>query len=156
MKLASNKVALAVGAGVIATGAVAASAASLGSISSAGIGTSTAAVSGCQSGSLTVAWDAPTYSATGPKYTVSGLTLGGIAAACQNKPMKLTVAQSDGTALAAATNSTTTAASATTAVTLASAVDTAQIGNVTVTMVYDPPWDQSRMSDEARVALDWY
>jgi FeS assembly SUF system protein len=23
-------------------------------------------------------------------------------------------------------------------------------------MVFDPPWDQSRMSDEARVALDWY
>jgi FeS assembly SUF system protein len=30
------------------------------------------------------------------------------------------------------------------------------VGNVTVNMVYDPPWDQSRMSDEARVALDWY
>jgi len=30
------------------------------------------------------------------------------------------------------------------------------VGNVTVAMVFDPPWDQSRMSDEARVALDWY
>ena len=30
------------------------------------------------------------------------------------------------------------------------------VGNVTVNMVFDPPWDQSRMSDEARVALDWY
>jgi FeS assembly SUF system protein len=30
------------------------------------------------------------------------------------------------------------------------------VGNVTVNMVYDPPWDQSRMSEEARVALDWY
>jgi FeS assembly SUF system protein len=30
------------------------------------------------------------------------------------------------------------------------------VGNVTVSMVFDPPWDQSRMSDEARVALDWY
>ena len=30
------------------------------------------------------------------------------------------------------------------------------VGNVTVTMVFDPPWDQSRMSDEAKVALDWY
>ena len=27
---------------------------------------------------------------------------------------------------------------------------------VTVNMVFDPPWDQSRMSDEAKVALDWY
>jgi FeS assembly SUF system protein len=30
------------------------------------------------------------------------------------------------------------------------------VGNVVVNMVFDPPWDQSRMSDEARVALDWY
>ena len=26
----------------------------------------------------------------------------------------------------------------------------------TVNMVFDPPWDQSRMSDEARVALDMW
>jgi FeS assembly SUF system protein len=30
------------------------------------------------------------------------------------------------------------------------------VANVTVNMVFDPPWEQSRMSDEARVALDWY
>ncbi len=30
------------------------------------------------------------------------------------------------------------------------------VGMVRVAMVFDPPWDQSRMSDEARVALDWY
>jgi FeS assembly SUF system protein len=30
------------------------------------------------------------------------------------------------------------------------------VGNVQVNMVFDPPWDQSRMSDEARVAMDWY
>jgi FeS assembly SUF system protein len=30
------------------------------------------------------------------------------------------------------------------------------VNAVTVNMVFDPPWDQSRMSDEARVALDWY
>ena len=30
------------------------------------------------------------------------------------------------------------------------------VGNVTVNMVFDPPWDQTRMSDEARVALDMY
>ncbi len=27
---------------------------------------------------------------------------------------------------------------------------------VTVNMTFDPPWDQSRMSDEARVALDMW
>lgn len=30
------------------------------------------------------------------------------------------------------------------------------VQDVTVTMVFDPPWDQSRMSDEAKVALDMW
>jgi FeS assembly SUF system protein len=30
------------------------------------------------------------------------------------------------------------------------------VGNVTVTMVFDPPWSQDRMSDIARVQLNWY
>ncbi len=30
------------------------------------------------------------------------------------------------------------------------------ISGVKVTMTFDPPWDQSRMSDEARVALDMW
>ena len=30
------------------------------------------------------------------------------------------------------------------------------VGNVNVNMVFDPPWTADRMSDEARVALDWY
>jgi FeS assembly SUF system protein len=30
------------------------------------------------------------------------------------------------------------------------------VQTVTVNMVFDPPWDQSRMSDEARVALDMW
>lgn len=30
------------------------------------------------------------------------------------------------------------------------------VQSCTVTMVFDPPWDQSRMSDEARVALDMW
>lgn len=30
------------------------------------------------------------------------------------------------------------------------------ISGVKVNMVFDPPWDQSRMSDEARVALDMW
>ena len=40
-------------------------------------------------------------------------------------------------------------------------VETAAMGvegiqGVTVNMVYDPPWDQSRMSEEAQVALNWW
>jgi FeS assembly SUF system protein len=30
------------------------------------------------------------------------------------------------------------------------------VSGVNVKMVFDPPWDQSRMSDEARVALDMW
>ena len=30
------------------------------------------------------------------------------------------------------------------------------IQSVTVNMVYDPPWDASRMSEEAQVALNWW
>jgi FeS assembly SUF system protein len=30
------------------------------------------------------------------------------------------------------------------------------VAEVQVNMVFDPPWDQSRMSDEARVALDMW
>ena len=30
------------------------------------------------------------------------------------------------------------------------------VQSVTVNMTFDPPWDQSRMSDEARVALDMW
>jgi metal-sulfur cluster biosynthetic enzyme len=30
------------------------------------------------------------------------------------------------------------------------------VQSVKVNMVFDPPWDQSRMSDEARVALDMW
>jgi FeS assembly SUF system protein len=37
------------------------------------------------------------------------------------------------------------------------AVSTVQgVAGVTVNMTFDPPWDQSRMSDEARVALDMW
>ncbi len=32
----------------------------------------------------------------------------------------------------------------------------AGVGPVTVNMVFDPPWDPSRMSDEARIALNWF
>ncbi|MEO0923559.1 MAG: SUF system Fe-S cluster assembly protein [Pseudomonadota bacterium] len=30
------------------------------------------------------------------------------------------------------------------------------VGVVNVNMVFDPPWDMSRMSEEAQVALNWY
>ena len=32
----------------------------------------------------------------------------------------------------------------------------AGVREVKVNLTFDPPWDQSRMSEQARVALDWY
>jgi metal-sulfur cluster biosynthetic enzyme len=40
--------------------------------------------------------------------------------------------------------------------TLTAALGVEGIQGVTVNMVYDPPWDQSRMSEEAQVALNWW
>lgn len=31
-----------------------------------------------------------------------------------------------------------------------------EVGNVTVNMVFDPPWDKDRMSDEAKVTLNMF
>ncbi len=140
MKFVSNKVALAIGAGVVSTGAVVGSAASLGTITPSGLGTSTAAVSGCQDGDLTVAWNvAPSYSVDGgidgvPTYTTTGLQLGGIAAACQNKTYKLTVGGVDGASLAEQSGTSTTADSATTNITGLTAFDSALAISVTVTI----------------------
>ena len=39
---------------------------------------------------------------------------------------------------------------------LFSAIRKPGVQSVKVAMVFDPPWDQSRMSDEARVALDMW
>jgi len=137
-KLLKNRVVLAIGAGVVATSAVAVSAAGLGTLSASGVGTSTAAVSGCQDASLTVTWPTPAYSADGgaggvPTYTVSSVDLGGIIGTCQGKPYKLTVAKADGTSIQEKAG-TTTDESATTTVTLNAAADSAQIGTVTLTI----------------------
>jgi metal-sulfur cluster biosynthetic enzyme len=32
----------------------------------------------------------------------------------------------------------------------------AGVGDVNVQMVFDPPWTPDRMSEEAKVALNWY
>lgn len=127
--LTGNKLVLALGAGVVATGAVAASAATLGTLTPQSLGTSTAAVSGCQSGSLVVNWGAPTYGTN--TYTIAGATLGGINTTCDNKSYKMTIANGAGTSLAEATGNTGTAGSVATTF---SAINSADVGNVTVTI----------------------
>lgn len=127
--LTGNKLVLAIGAGVVATGAVAASAATLGTLTPQSLGTSTAAVSGCQNGSLTVTWPSPTYASNA--YNITSATLGGINATCQNKSYKMTIANAAGTSLVEATGSTGVGSSVSPTF---SAVDSAAIGNVTVTI----------------------
>lgn len=34
--------------------------------------------------------------------------------------------------------------------------DVPDLGNIKINMVWDPPWDRSRMSEEARLALDMF
>jgi hypothetical protein len=127
--ISSNKLVLALGAGVVATGAVAASAATLGTLTPQSLGTSTAAVSGCQNGSLTVSWTAPTYGSN--SYTTTGATLGGINPTCNSKSYKMTVANTGGTSLAEVTGNTGTGGSVAGSF---AAIDTAAVGNVTVTI----------------------
>lgn len=128
-KIGTNRIALAIGAGIVASGAVAASAATLGSLTPQSLGTSSAAVSGCQDGGLTVSWGAPTYSAAEPTYKVDEATLGGIAPTCNNKPYRMTIATSAGTSLTEVTGSTGAGGSVTPTFT---PVDSASIGRVTV------------------------
>lgn len=129
--ISSNKLLLAIGAGVVATGAVAASAATLGTLTPQSLGTSTAAVEGCQNGSLTVEWPAPDYLSPN-SYTVDEVTLGGILATCNNKDFKLTVADTAGDSLAEVTGDTGAAGTVTEA--FGAPVDSADIENVTVTI----------------------
>lgn len=125
----TNRIALAIGAGVLATGAVAASAATLGSLTPQSLGSSSAAVSGCQTGSLAVSWGTPTYSASGPTYNVTQATLGGIAPSCNSKTYRMTIANAAGTSLREVNGSTGAAGSVSPTFT---AVDTQAIGRVTV------------------------
>jgi hypothetical protein len=127
--ISSNKLVLALGAGVVATGAVAASAATLGTLTPESLGTSTAAVSGCQNGSLTVSWVAPTYGSN--TYTTTGATLGGINPTCNSKAYKMTIANGAGTSIVEATGTTGVSGSVTPTF---AAIDTALVGNVTVTI----------------------
>lgn len=100
-----NKVFLAVGAGVVAVGAVTASAASLGPLTVNDLGTSTSVIVSCASSGVGIAWSAPTYTSSANAYGVAGGTLTA-PNTCANQNYKVTVADSGGVALSEATGST--------------------------------------------------
>lgn len=145
-KSVRNKVLLATGAGVAATGAIAASAASLGTITPQSLGTTANVVAACQSSGLGVTWsNGPgTYagagtatSTSGSTFTQDSLTISGVDANCNGKNMKVVLANSAGTAVA--TSNVVTAATGTTVVSntdwaSGSPFDTKSVSQVTVTI----------------------
>lgn len=129
----SNKILLVIGAGVVAAGAVAASAATL-DLNADTLGTGTEVVVSCQAAPINVAWGTPTYSTN--DYTVSTVILEDVEATCQGKAFKLTLADGAGASLAESTAPTTLAAASTTTVTTfnPTPVSTTDIENVTLTV----------------------
>lgn len=135
----NRKIGIAVAGGALVAGVFAASAASLGTLTVSNLGTTAEVVAACQNGGLTITtWTPQTYQAaatatptTGSTYLTGGATLGGLSAACQSKPYKLTVAKADGTSLAESTGSTPAAPSGPITFT---AVDSKLIEQVTLTI----------------------
>lgn len=105
-KLSRNrKIAVAIGAGGIAAGVLAASAASLGGLTVQNLGANNAVIAACNGGTgITITgWD-PSYSvATSGAFNVSQLLIQGATASCSGHPYKIVVANSAGTSLGSGT-----------------------------------------------------
>lgn len=100
MKIINRNKLAAAGLGLAAFGAVVASAASLGGLTSQSIGGDTAVVASCDSDGVSIAYDS-TYSATLGAYEVSSVTVSGIDAACTGETIKVTVHDGSNVALGA-------------------------------------------------------
>ena len=111
-------------------GVATAGAATLGTVTPTSLGASTAVVAACQSSGLGVNWGTPTYSSTGPSYTVAGGTITGVLAACYTKSYRIDVSTGAAASLANATG--TLASAATTNFTLSAATDAANITQVSL------------------------
>ena len=96
-----KRIALAIGAGVVATGAVVASAASLGNLNVSTLGTSSDVVTSCATDTVNVTWNstAPTYVAATTTYNTSTVTVEG-PPECDGAAVRITVADSTGASLA--------------------------------------------------------
>ena len=105
----NRKIALAVGAGVIATAGVLASAATLGTLDVKGLGTSSSAVTGCANNDVVVEWNLPNAPAYAGSATASNSTFNTtdlrvtVPPACANATMRLVVADAAGASLGAVT-----------------------------------------------------
>lgn len=87
----SKRLAIAAIAGLTAFGAVTASAATLGGLNSASIGADTTVVAACDNDGVNVSYDTA-YDVAAKEYRVSAVNLSGIADACQDQAVTLTLA----------------------------------------------------------------
>ena len=97
-----KRIAASVIAGIAALGVVGASAASLGGITSNGLGADTAVVGSCDTDGVTLAYT-NAYDATLGRYQTTSVVVSGIAAACAGKSLSLTLKDSGGVSLGAGT-----------------------------------------------------
>jgi hypothetical protein len=137
----NRKIALAVGAGVIAAAGVLASAATLGGVTAGSLGTDSAVVAGCTSSGVQIKWNVapPTYvgSATASNSTFNTLDANvTVPASCDGRTLVLTAAGSGGTSLA--TSAPTSVSTGANTITLngATGVDSKLVTQTTVT-IYD-------------------
>lgn len=85
-----KQLALALTAGVAATGAVVASAATLGGVTAKNLGADTAVIASCDTNGITVDYATSTNTTAG-SYTVSGIKLSGVAPACSGESLAITL-----------------------------------------------------------------
>ncbi|MCU0297402.1 MAG: hypothetical protein MUF33_02640 [Candidatus Nanopelagicales bacterium] len=134
----NRKIALAVGAGVLASGGVLASAATLGTLGVKTLGTSSNAVAGCGSNDITIRWNdtAPVYSGAATPanstFTTSDVVVN-VPNACVGATLDLAVADNSGGA-ALATGQVNNLTAGNNVVTLSAPVDSKQVLQTTVTI----------------------
>ncbi len=94
------------------------------------LGAATTTVAACQAGAMNATYT-PIYSATTPGYTVSSVTVTGLAATCYSKPYKVTLQTAGGTSLGEATGTTPASGTSFTA-SFASPISAASVTGVSV------------------------
>jgi len=124
-----NKKFLAPLAGLAVAGGIFASAATLGGVTTTGMGASTAVVASCDTDGVTLAYTTA-YDATTGTYRVSTVSVSGIAPACSGKNISVSLRNAAGTSSVSSTP--TAVASTTAALSVSPTFDAAAVDNATV------------------------
>ena len=122
----------ALAAAVVVFCSVLAMAASLGGITSDGLGADGTAVASCDADGVTTSYTT-SYNATAGEYVVTAVTVGGVANACDGKSIQVTLANSSGTSVGSGSTTIPNDGAATSVtVTLSSAASAQNAANVDV------------------------